>query len=283
MAAIPRATQVVVDLPPGEWLHITPLSDLHIESAHFNDADFQRLMNERNKLPNHRALLLGDVMDLVVPRDLKRWRPSVQDKRVAGRDDWINAGIDLAVERLTASGTVYDLVIPGNHEDEMTKRHGIDVTSILAHRLGCARGGYSGYVQYALRQNGKVRVQKFTVAYHHGAWGGRVMKGFGGARDYFRGFDGWHVCLYGHNHQQTVHRENRVRLTKNGASVTHYPVYYVCTGSWVESYSDDAKTTHYAERAGHMPTSQHTPLIKVRPFNGGSGRNGWQLDYAVET
>ena len=280
--SVPRVTQVIVDVPAGEWVHITPLSDLHIESSAFDNSGFQRLMTKRQKLPHHRAILLGDVMDLVVPRDLKRWRPSVQDAEIAGRDDWINAAIDMAVERLAASGVKYDLVIPGNHEDEAIKRHGLDLTSMLARELKCARGGYSGFIQYGLKTHDKVRAPKFTIAYHHGAWGGRVMKGFGGARDYFRGFDNWHMALYGHNHQNTVHRENKIRIHQNGHDVINYPCYFVNTGSWVESYSDDARITHYAERAGYVPTTRHTPLIKVRSVNGGKNGGGSYLEYNVE-
>ena len=287
----PRSATVSIDADDGEWVHITPLSDLHIESDAFDNDGFQAFMRERCKLPNHRVILLGDVMDLVVPRDLKRWRPSVQDPKISGRDDWVNAAIEVAVERLAIPGAEYDLVIPGNHEDEFVKRHGVDVTSILAHRLKCQRGGYSGYMHYRLcskmmtksgpKGEKRPRTRIFTMAYHHGAWGGRVIKGFGGARDWFRGFDGWHMALYGHNHQVLIHRENRVRPGRGGA-VVHYPVYYVATGSWVESYSEDGKKTHYAERAGHMPTTQYTPLIKVRQRNLGGRGGGWQIEYNAE-
>lgn len=286
---VPRVSTVKVELEAGEELCITPLSDLHIESSAFDLEAFNELMSERAKLPNHRALLLGDVMDLVVPVDLKRWRASVQDASLAGRDDWLNAGLDIAVERLTASGAKYDLVIPGNHEDEFKKRHGVDVTSMLARELRCPRGGYSGIIQYEpwIKCNGKFRrgPSMIRIAYHHGAWGGRVIKGFGGARDWFRAFDGWHIACYGHNHQTLVHREARFRVSKAG-KLQEYPVYFVGTGSFVESYSEDATTTHYAERAGHMPTTRRTPLIRMRFLNhGGSNKRkqrGWVTEYTVE-
>lgn len=293
MSPTPRVTTVKVELPVDEELNITPLSDIHIEGSAFDVAGFDKLMRERSKLQNHRAIIIGDAMDLVVPVDLRRWRASVQDKSLVGRDDWLNAGVDLAVERLTAHGTAYDLVAPGNHEDEFCKRHGVDVTSMLARELRCPRGGYSGVVQYEIHtkmQNGSVarRVPLFRILYHHGAWGGRVMKGFGGARDFARAFDGWNVFCYGHNHQATVHREAKFRVARGG-SLAEMPVYYVCTGSWVESYADDAKITHYAERSGYMPTTRTTPLIRVRAVNHGGpqkkGKNaqrGWGLEYTVE-
>lgn len=283
----PRVTTITVDLESEEPLHITPLSDLHIESDLFDFEGFEKLIHERSKLPNHRVILLGDVMDLVVPPDLKRWRASVQDRSIVGRDDWLNAAVDLAIERLANNGTRYDLVAPGNHEDAFIKFHGVDVSSMLARELRCARGGYSGYVEYVIRSktSGKTgptrRVPVFRILYHHGAWGGRVVKGFGGARDWCRAFEGWHCFTFGHNHQTTVNREIHLR-PKKGGGIVEFPVYIVCCGAWVHNYSDDAKVTHYAERAGHMPTGRQTPLIKVSANNHGSPGGGWGLHYTVE-
>jgi hypothetical protein len=269
----------------GEPLYITPLSDLHADSNEFDARGFERTMRERAKLPNHRAIIIGDAMDLVVPPDLKRWRASVQDRSIIGRDDWLNAAVDLVAERLLNTGVKYDMIAPGNHEDSCVKFHGIDVTSMLARELRCARGGYSGYVEYIIRSKTgdsppARRVPIFRLLYHHGAWGGGVSKGFGGARDWCRGFDQWAIFLYGHNHQTMVHRETRIRPKRNGG-ITEYPVYIICCGAWVHNYSDDAKITHYAERAGHMPIGRQTPLIKAMAHNYG-GNKGWELEYTVE-
>ena len=283
MNVTPRVTTVQVELPVEDELWLTPLSDLHIEAATFDLKGFRSLMQGRNKHPHHRAFIIGDAMDLVVPTDLRRWRASVQDKAINARDDWLDAAEDIASERLTADGTTYDLIAPGNHEDEFLKRHGVDVTTRLSRDLRCARGGYSGVLQYEIhtkQPNGNVkrRAPLLRILYHHGAWGGRVMKGFGGARDFARAFDGWQVFCYGHNHQATVHRESRFRVARRG-KLAEFPAYFVCTGAWVETYADDAKTTTYAERAGYMPTSRVTPLIRVKVNN---ATEGWRLDYTVE-
>lgn len=266
MSRAPRIVTVDVVLPAGETLTITPLSDLHIESSAFDERGFKQLMARRAS-PYHRAVLIGDVLDLVVPNDLKRFRPSVQSGQVAGRDDWINAALDCAVERLTVDGMTIDAIGPGNHEDELLKRHGIDVTSMLCREFRCARLGYSGVVRYRIRrpEQNKARVEMFSIAYHHGAWGGRLVKGFGGARDWFRMWDGWHIACFGHNHQSTIHREEHFRITNTGDFVRR-PAYYVGTGTWVDSYSDDARLTHYAERAGHAPTPRTTPAIHVELY-----------------
>jgi len=284
--SVPRVRTVEVTVGKEKEFSISPISDLHIEARDFPNDEFQEFLTERNKLPGHRAILIGDVMDLVVPVDLRRWRASTQDASLAGRDDWLNGAVDLAVERLTASGTKYDLVSPGNHEDEFIKRHGVDTTSMLARELRCARGGYSGYIRYVVKSEiGKTikPVGNFNICYHHGAWGGRLVKGFGGARDYFRAFDSWHVALFGHNHQSVINRETKLRPGRNG-NLVEYPVYYVCTGTWIESYSKDAQRTHYAERHGYMPTPRQSPLIRVKVNNHGTGREprGIFLTYTVE-
>lgn len=284
-----RVTRIDIAVKSGEWVYISPLSDLHIESSAFDVDAFEQMMSERAALPGHRAILLGDVLDLVVPGDLKRHTPSVQDASIAGRDDWLNRTLDLAVERLNAPGITYDYIGRGNHELEFLKRHGVDTTSMLARDLRCAAGGYSGVIEYNLRAvtaegNPANHSQSFRILWHHGAWGGRAVKGLGGAKDFARAFEGWHIMAYGHNHQALVDREIVYRPTRRG-DLEERPRYYVCTGAWVGNYSDDPAITHYAERGGMRPTGRLAPLIKVGLLNHGGGtgdEKGWKLHYTVE-
>ena len=277
-----RVTTIDIALENREPLYITPLSDLHIESSAFDLNGFQKMMTARSKLPNHRVIIIGDAMDLVVPRDLKRWSPSAQDGSLAGEDAWLNRGLDLAVERLSESGCRYDLVGPGNHEYEFQKRHGFDVSSVLACDLGCARGGYSGVIRYRIFLKDQKRGgQVFTMVYHHGAWGGQ-SKGIIPARRWFSTWDGFHCALWGHNHQTLVTPESRFRVALNG-QIKEYTVYYINTGSWIKSMSDNALHTHYAEKSGYIPTVRMTPLIRVSLVNQGTkAQSGYHLEYGVE-
>lgn len=277
--AVPRIINVDVPCTGNQWHYITPLSDLHMESAAFPTDDFLALMHTRNKEHiSHRAFIIGDVADLVVPVDTKRFRMSVS--RQSTRDDWANEAVEVITKEILAANTKIDMVSPGNHEDEFLKRHGTDITSMIAYALRAQRGAYSGYIRYRLKDpSGRVLGEPFTIAYHHGAWGGRVIKGFSGARDWFRGFQGWHMALFGHNHQVTALPERHQRITPKGRLVS-YKAFYVNTGSWPESWDiEDGRNTHYAERAGFMPTLQTTPLIRFGAFK----RNAkWELDYGVE-
>ena len=261
MSIVSRVSTINIDLKKGEPLHISPVSDLHLESASCDLEGFQKLMRERNRLPNHRVFLLGDTFDLVVPRDLRRFIPSSQSEDLHGRDDWAAAALEKAAEILSEDDTKYDLITPGNHEYEFMKRHGFDMTSVLAHQLRCQRGGYFGVLRYRMNTKKRDRARLFNILYHHGAWGGRVAKGFSGARDWARRFEGWDVFTYGHNHETHVHRE--VRMRAKGSELIEKTVHIVNTSSWVHTFHKDGKKVSYAEKAGYAPTARHTPLLKV--------------------
>jgi hypothetical protein len=259
---IPRVHVVDVHMKLGETLHVSPIFDAHIESADCDYAALKRMADERRGLNLHRCLWLGDFCDLVTPVDLRRFRPSVQHQQVALRDDWINAATELVIERIEGLDLKHDLFSPGNHEDSALQHSGYDITSVVASHFHAGRGGYSGVIDYKLRFDGTTR-GLFRAVYHHGAWGGRLAKGYNGASPWFSGMDGWNVGLFGHNHASRVDPEVR-RHVHNG-KLEEYPVFIVNCGAWVRSYSDDAKTTHYAERKGYQMQPRACPLIRVTP------------------
>lgn len=275
MTDTPRVHVVDLKLKPGESFHITPFSDLHIDDSLCDLAALKQAANERRGLENHFAVAIGDIFNLVVPTDLKRYRPSVQPASIAGRDDWVNSTFEYVTGVLKSLDLRWLLVSPGNHCDEFTKRTGVDLITMLAHDLGCFRGGYSGVIDFSIgdpkhRGDGV----KFRMAYNHGAWGGRTNKGYSGAWPWFSQIDAWNVALYGHNHAIRVDPE--IRRRASGNKLVEYDAYLVSCGSYVKSYADDAKQTHYAERHGYLPQPRKAPLIKVTklPGNGAKERRG---------
>lgn len=281
MSETPRVHVIDLKLKPGESFHITPFSDLHIDDSLCDLAALRRVANERRGLENHFAVAIGDIYNLVVPTDLKRYRPSVQPAGIVGRDDWVNRTFDYVSGVLKSLSLRWLLVSPGNHEDEFTKRTGVDLTSLLARELGAFRGGYSGVIDFnvGLRSEGS-KSSRFRLAYHHGAWGG-MNKGYNGAKPWFSQIDGWHVACYGHNHACRVDPEIRRKPFRE--RLVEYPVYLVNCCSFVHSYADDAGQTHYAERRGYLPQPRKVPLITVTrlPGNGAARKRGeWVPDLA---
>lgn len=245
-----------------ETLHISCFSDLHIDSALCDYDRLRRIAAERAQLPHHHAIAIGDVCDLVLPGDLKRFKPSVRPAQLATRDDFLRASIDFAIERLKALGLKWDLISRGNHEDEVEKRYGVDATSIIAHELGASCGGYSGLVHYQIEVSGYKCA--FTIAYHHGAWGGKYAKGYIGAREWFDHLWGWDVAVYGHNHASRLDVELRQELTwtKKGMEIRDRRVFILNCASFVDYNNADG--THYMERRGYPRQPSAPPLISIR-------------------
>lgn len=270
LGPVPRTLVVERTVAPGEALYLTPLSDLHLESSACEVGELRALLTERARLPNHSAVLIGDTLDCIGHGD-RRYRPSTQARRLHGVDSWMTEGIERAVEILSVPGMVYDLVGVGNHEDSYLQHSGgFDPLSVLAQRLGCARGGYSGVIDYRItlkvsahndRQLKRTRVR---VLYHHGAWGGEYAKGYLGAMRWAQQWDDWRVFVYGHDHKSVHHPEVRVRVRPDG-TVEEYDTHIVNLSSFTGGYATDAREVRYPERKGLRRQPRIAPLITIRP------------------
>lgn len=262
-APIPRVTVSAHQLPlVGDTVHISLLSDLHVDSQLCDYEGLRRMCQQRAKLENHFAVGLGDLCDLVMPPDLRRFRQSGQIPSIATRDDWFSAAVDHVGDQLENLGVRWLWVGRGNHEDEALKRHGWDATSLLAHRLGCAPVGYSGVHDFRLTRG--TTVVTFRLAWHHGAWGGSYAKGYNSALPFFNSIDSWHVSAWGHNHASRVDPEVRLAPDPSAGILRERRVYLVACGSWTFGQAADGSVTHYTERHGYRPQPRQSPLIKVQ-------------------
>jgi len=268
LLSIPRGHVVNVYLKPGEVKHLTLTSDLHTEDPMCDLQGLSKMFEARQKLAHHSAISIGDLTTLIGHNDTARFRPPVANPLWATKEAWVDEAIAYTVEHMTKHGTKWDMVSPGNHEDEWLKRHNTDVTTRIADRLGCPRGGYSGFVDYRLIMSNtggpsgkKDKHTRVRVLYHHGAWGGKANKGYTGARDFANQRDDWQIFAYGHNHHCRLDPETRIKM-KNGKE-NEYPVYLVNCSSWQKSYTEDARVTTYAERRGFPRAIRKAPLVRM--------------------
>ncbi len=287
------ARRVVVEdvyLRVGETLYITPFSDTHLDDRLSDRKAITATAAARRDLPHHRALWVGDVFNLVVPGDVKRHRNSILDPETAAADNWQDRIFDDVSGFIGKLGLHNILVSQGNHEDEFLKRYGTDFTARLAASLGCARGGFSGAVDFRLHvvpgkkapdPSDHYPTLTYRVLYHHGAWGGQ-NKGYPAAKRFAFAHDGWDAFVYGHNHASVVHPE--VRVTPNGRTgrMDERTVHIIDCASFVRSYSDDPEITHYGERKGYDRQPRTAPLIRVTVVEGGRQPDRYALRKSVE-
>ena len=259
-----QKTWVDIDLAPGEPLHIIPYSDVHLDSRDCDREGWLKHYRKAAALPNARFISIGDMNNLVMSKDVKRHTPSAPREELAARDDYINAVLDDTEKAVrSVPGACWDLWGMGNHEYSVLKFHGFDLSRAMAERLKCAYGTYSGRLFYRIHRPGS-RADNvcFKILYHHGAWGGSLIEGYGGAQRFAGPMGRWNVFLYGHNHAESVRKKPYWDVSDKGGDVT-WTQYYVNTGAWLKSLSREGQPPDYAEVHGYPILAMDTPIIKV--------------------
>ncbi len=91
---VPRVHVVDVPMHSSETFYLSPFFDLHIDSIMCDYDGLRRVCETRAALPHHHAIACGDVCDLVLPPDLRRFRSSTRKSEMATRDDFYAAAVE---------------------------------------------------------------------------------------------------------------------------------------------------------------------------------------------
>lgn len=203
------------------------MSDLHIGA---DDTDIKRIRKDLDYAMenNCRILLNGDIAELIVFQDRKRYTPNVLDSGIAAQANQVDLHLDMAAEVLAPYASNIDMIGCGNHETAILKYHGTDFTRSLINRLvemtGCnqiAHGGYSGGLVMNFRRAGADRpsgCHQYKIWYHHGFGGAApVTKGmidFSRVDTFVEDSD---LNWMGHSHTRTAHQNLVLRFPRQGS------------------------------------------------------------------
>jgi hypothetical protein len=227
----------------GDVVGLTLLSDLHLGAAH---VDYNLIARELKTARdnNDRILVNGDIFDLILTKDLKRFTPDALHPRLLGRKDIVNEAVGWAVELFAPLATQIDMLGMGNHEDTVLKYANVDPLKTLVEelqkkvpaRLGHVihYGGYSGFVDYRLKR-GK-QAERFVVYYHHGS--GSAAPVTKGMIDFNRK-DTWvsaDLIWMGHKHNRWAGAVQRVSCPEAGDEPCVRDVRHVMTGAYFQTY-----------------------------------------------
>jgi hypothetical protein len=238
-----------------QWVMLR--SDAHEDSPYCNrDLEEAHL----SKAVSRNALVI-DAGDLFCAMQGKYDpRSSMDDIR---SEDVGEAYLDLIVEHAAERYEPYAknflLLGHGNHETSIRKRHGVDLTSNLVHRLNsmggsCHLGFYGGYVrfQFVIQQT---RRTSRNLKYYHGKRGGTSAPVTRGTIDtnrqsvYLPDAD---VVLNGHNHNEYILAIARERLTRVGI-VKRDLIRFVRTPGYKDEYADGARGFGVEQGGGPKP------------------------------
>jgi len=246
------------------------ISDLHLGASNL-DEDLLRKELDDALVRKDRIAINGDVFDLILTRDAKRYNPTAIHKSIQGRDDIVNASIDLAMDILKPVAHLIDMIGVGNHETAYTKNSNTDPVLILIQRLNAylrgkhqiQPGGYTGILSY------EVSEYIHSIFYWHGSGGGR---GLGGILAEFipKGFfvEGADTLWFGHRHIRAVSQLEKFQIDLKGNVSSRYQ-WLVRSGGYLSSY--DLQKAEEMEQEGRQGNYAADALLQP------AGRGGIRL------
>lgn len=290
---------------PGRPVVLQLMSDLHIGAP---QVDYKRIARElaAAEKADARILINGDVLDLIVASDRKRFTMDCVHPRLRGRKDTVGASIDWATEILAPHAHRIDVIGMGNHEASIEKYHGVDPLSVLVSNLRRAAaekdpdhvlhyGGYTGFVDYRFRctkadgspsnvndfgagANGR----RYVIYYHHGSGGAApVTKGLidFNRKDTFIDAD---VIWMGHKHNRLAVSVEKLSCPLAGHGVNVREVKHIMTGAYMRTYvgqSQESVARHgrrsnYAADMGLAPQGCGGARLLVTFSTGRTGETG---------
>lgn len=260
-------------LPAGKEQGLFLLSDIHVGAGCM---DSQLLWRELQaaKHRNDRIAINGDVFDMILTRDAKRYSPSALHPRLQGRDDVVNESVQMAYEMLAPVVMNLDMVGCGNHEVSPEKHGNVDPVAVLLDRLNdlasrknhvIAHGGYGGFLRY---RHGSHRHEIF---YWHGAGGGGLGSAFSEFVTKGAAVEGADAMWFGHRHVRAVGQLERLTVRPGG--VTKRRQWILRTGGYLDSHGfqtpadvkKHGRRGNYAADAMLLPAGRGGVRLVLKP------------------
>ena len=247
-------------------------SDLHIGSA---TMDLSLLRADLEWARQHQAIILfaGDVLDLILPKDHRRYTPARLCPELRGSDAPINAAVNLAERILSPYADLIHVMGCGNHETAAVKHHSLDVTALLVERLTAAaqakrtghrvhHGAYGGAIVIPYSRVGGGGGVNWRIVYHHGHGGNAPVTH--GLISFNRQAVQWgdaDVLWQGHRHHHYAHEAVQWRIPQHGSKLQPRTQWYVQTGSYEEQDTaqldcDGCYISDYPTENGMGPTGR---------------------------
>lgn len=219
-------------------------SDPHFGAA---DVDYELLEQERSQVLLHRSRLCvnGDIFDAILTRDAKRYEPTKLHKRLQGRNDILNASIEMAYEYYAPVARQIDFIGTGNHDTAVAKLHNFDPVAALVARLNTipgahiSYGGYAGLVNYTFRfatSSAEDSLGRFVLFYWHGSGGGTSLSSSASEFDKKAFVEGADAVWFGHKHTRLAVETERIVCHNRSEIPTLRRQWNIRTGSYFRTY-----------------------------------------------
>ena len=238
-------------------VNILPLADTHIGDLHCDMSLILETVARIQHTPNYYTILDGDLMNTAIAGSksdsyAETLTPSEQLKKCTE----IFGGLADAGKILA--------VLPGNHEERVSRSVGVDMTELLCRELGIEDyySPTSALVFLRFGQNAK-KGRRYKIVYsiycNHGRGGGRRPGGKINALEDMARIVTADIYLMGHTHMPAVFRQAHYIATPQ-CTISKREQVFVNTASFLDWNGS------YGDRAGFVPNSKKMPIIELCPY-----------------
>lgn len=239
----------IIDIPVrrnGEWEAWFLLSaDRHFDNAH-SDHALQRQHLDEARQRRAAVLDFGDLFCAMQgPNDPRQDKSQL--RREDARNDYFDSIHESAVRFFAPYAENLFLVIPGNHDSNVERRHGTNLTRRLVttlrdyHKSPVALGGYSGWIKLRFTEETKGGSGAWRdtrdLYYEHGhGGGGEASKGSIQAHRRSAGFDA-DLFVSGHTHHAYSIPNVKTLLSPSGV-ITKREEKHISLPTYKDEYAD---------------------------------------------
>jgi predicted phosphodiesterase len=238
------------DLPYADTIELHPMADLHLGDAHCDYKSILERIEYIKNTPNAYCILDGDLMDTAIANSVgdtygATLQPMEQLKHCVKLFEPIK-------DKILA-------VLPGNHEQRITRQDGIDITQIMCSQLGI-QDKYSPtsallFIRFGERKTQHhSRRQLYTIYVTHGSGGGRKEGGKINRLADLAGIVDADIYVMGHTHLPAILKEGFFRVSGANSSVSLVDKLFVNTAASLD-YGG------YGDAQGFKPASKRAPVI----------------------
>lgn len=209
-------------------LLLVPFGDIHLGA---NTCEIDKLIATVKFIrdTNCRVVLMGDLLEMATSGSVgSGWAEQRENPQ---------AQIDAMVRLLEPISHKCLVALTGNHEMRAMKATGVDVSKVIADRLGIPYGGYSTFIYL------KVGKENYTVHAQHGNSGARYLRTKLAAAMKTAEHTFADVYLYGHTHELASASQIYRVYDRRAKGVRERKQYFVLTGGflgWTGSYAEMA-------------------------------------------
>jgi len=236
------------EIPSNNWERWYLLrSDAHHDNGHCR-RDLEKEHLDEAKAKNAIICDFGDLFCVMQGKYDPRKDARALTEEQHGREDYLNCVLEEAYKFYKPYKDNFLMLSPGNHETNILKRCGVDLTKLLSKELDAFSQTYTGWIKFMFNRRGFV-VSK-NLWYHHGYGGGGMMS-FGtlSTRRQASYLPDADIMVSGHTHDSYFLEMAKERLDKNGKIARS-----ILTSIRSPGYKDESSCKEgWAAERGHPP------------------------------